>query len=616
LKDTAYRVVADHVRTLTFALTDGAQIGNEGRNYVLKRILRRAERYGRQYLGTKEPFLCHLVPAVVEAMGHVFPELKRNPQAVADAIRQDEVSFVRTLDRGIGLFQEAAERAKQGGGKQIGGEDAFKLHDTHGVYIDITEQMAQEAGLTVNREGFERELEAAKQRSREGGGAAGVSAITGELPKTDDSPKYDKLTTKAKVVGWVKDNAVVTSGQLGAGEEVSLLLDRTNFYAEQGGQVGDAGTVTTKTGKFAVEDTKRLGDAVLHVGKVVEGTIKPGQPATLEVSGDRPHTMRNHTATHLMNWALRKVLGDHIEQKGSLVDAGRTRFDFSHPKAMTPDEVAEVERLVNEKIYSDLPVTDSTMPLEEAKKLPGVRAVFGEKYPDPVRVLMIGPKKPQDATAEHSVEFCGGTHLSRTGEAGFFKIVSQEKIGAGIQRVTAVTGKEAVATVQRMSTVLDDLTGRLNCKPEEIGQRITALQEQVKKLEQQLKKGASADLNSVGDKLLSQAVEVNGAKVIVGEVPAAPAEQMRSQVDRLRQRAGSSVIVLGWTDEDKVMLLAGVTEDLTKKVRAGDLVKAAAAVVGGKGGGRPDMAQGGGSDPSKLPDALRTALDAAKQGLT
>ncbi len=614
LRDTAYRVVADHIRALTFALTDGAQIGNVGRDYVLKRILRRAERYGRQYLGTKEPFLCNLVSAVVEAMGHVFPELKRNPQAVADAIRSDEVTFIRTLDRGIGLFKEAAERARQGGTNRISGADAFKLHDTYGVYIDITEQMAAEAGLTVDRPGYEKAMEEAQEIASGARKKLGVSAISGELPKTDDSPKYDKLTLKAKVLGWVKDNAVVTEGELGAGAEAALLLDRTNFYAEQGGQVGDTGTVRTKTGFFEVTDTQRLGDAVLHVGVVAEGVIRPGQPATLEVGGSRPHTMRNHTATHLMNWALRKVLGEHVEQKGSLVDADRTRFDFSHQKPLTPQEIAEVERLVNEKIYADLPVTPTVMPLEEAKKLPGVRAVFGEKYPDPVRVLLVGAKKPQEVTSENSVEFCGGTHLSRTGEAGFFKIVSQEKIGAGIQRITAVTGEEAVRTVQRMSSVLDELTSRLNCKPEEIGQRITALQEEVKKLQQQLKKGAAADLKGVGDKLLSEAVEMNGAKVIVGEIPAAPADQVRSQADRLREIARSAVILLAWKDDDKVQLLASVSDDLHGKLKAGDLVKAAAA-VGGKGGGPPRMAQAGGGDAAKLPDALKTALDLARQRL-
>jgi alanyl-tRNA synthetase len=605
LKDTAYRVIADHIRALTFALTDGAAPGNTGRNYVLRRILRRAERYGRQYFDTKEPFLCELVPAVVEAMGNAFPELKQNPKRVAELIREDEVSFIRTLDRGIKLFAEAAERAKQGGRNVISGQDAFQLHDTYGVYIDIIEQMGSEAGLTVDRAGYEREMEEAKKRARGARKKMVITAVQGDLPKTDDSPKYGGLSTTAKVVGWVKDNAVARSGKLEEDVEVALLLDRTNFYAEQGGQVGDIGAITTPTGRFEVDDSQKLGDSVLHVGHLVEGKIEPGQEGFLEVAGIRADTMRNHTATHLLNWALRKVLGDHIEQKGSLVDAEKTRFDFAHTGPLSPEEVGEVERLVNEKIYSDLPVTPVTMALVEAKKIPGVRAVFGEKYPDPVRVLLIGPADARSATPNDSVEFCGGTHLAHTGQAGFFKIVGQESVAKGVRRVTAVTGREAVATVQRLSSVVDNLLDRFRCKPEELGSRIDGLQEEIKKLQQQLKKGAAGDIAGAADKLLSEAADVNGARVIVGEVPAASEDQVRQQVDRLRQKAGSAVVLLGWSEDGKVQLLAAVTDDLVKKgVHAGKLIGQVAKVVGGGGGGKPNMAQAGGKDPAKLGEAL------------
>jgi alanyl-tRNA synthetase len=614
MKDTAYRVIADHVRALTFAITDGAAPGNEGRNYVLRRILRRAERYGRQYLGATKPFLCDLVPAVVEAMGHVFPELKKNPRHVAELIREDEESFIRTLDRGIKLFQEAAGRARQGGKNVISGKDAFQLHDTYGLYIDITEQMASEAGLTVDRAGYEREMEEAKEKARGARKKLVITAVKGELPKTDDSLKYQGLTTEAKVLGWVVNNEVVRSGQLQTGAEAALLLDRTCFYAEQGGQVGDAGRITTSTGRFEVDDAQKLGDGVLHVGRVTEGHVEPGQAAFLEVDSARSHTMRNHTATHLLNWALRRVLGDHVEQKGSLVDAYKTRFDFTHPGPLTSEEVAEIERLVNEKIYADLPVKPVTMPLAEAKKIPGVRAVFGEKYPDPVRVLLIGVERPEEVTRENSVEFCGGTHLTHTGQAGFFKILSQEAVGKGIRRVTAVTGREAVATVQRLSGVVDELSARLNCKPEELAGRVEALQEEVKKLQAQLKKGAAGDLAGAADRLLAEATEVNGAKIIVGEMPAAPVDQMRQQLDRLRQKAKSAVIVIGWTENGKVTVLAAVTEDWTKKgLAAGKLVGEVAKVVGGKGGGRPDMAQAGGNDPSKLGEALALARKLATE---
>jgi alanyl-tRNA synthetase len=302
------------------------------------------------------------------------------------------------------------------------------------------------------------------------------------------------------------------------------------------------------------------------------------------------------------------VLGGEIDQKGSLVDPDKTRFDFTHDKALSPEEVAEVERLVNERIYADLPVTPVTMPLAEAKKIAGVRAVFGEKYPDPVRVLLIGPQKPREATTEHSVEFCGGTHLAHTGQAGFFKVVSQEAVGKGVRRLTAVTGREAVAMVQRLSGVVEGLSARLNCKPEELPARVEALQDEVKKLQTQLRKGASSDLAWAGDRLLADAADVGGAKVIVGEMPAAPVDQMRQQLDRLRQKAGSAAVVIGWVEDGKVGLLAAVTEDLTRKgIEAGKLVGEVAKVVGGKGGGRKDMAQAGGSDPGKLPEALKLA---------
>jgi alanyl-tRNA synthetase len=317
-----------------------------------------------------------------------------------------------------------------------------------------------------------------------------------------------------------------------------------------------------------------------------------------------------------MNWALRRVLGGEINQKGSLVDPQKARFDFTHDKPLSAEEIAEVERLVNEKIYSDLPVTAVTTPLAEAKNIPGVRAVFGEKYPDPVRVLLIGAETPQDATPETSVEFCGGTHLAHTGQAGFFKIIGQEGVGKGVRRVTAVTGREAVAVVQHQAAWLDDLCGRLNCKPDEIAGRVAALQEEVKKLQTQVKKGTAGDLAGAADKLLATAVEVHGAKIIVGEMPSAPTEQMRQQVDRLRQKAGSGVVVIGWTEDGKVGLLAAVTEELTKKgVDAGKLVGAAAQVVGGKGGGRKDMAQAGGKDPSKLTEALQVARTLAEEQL-
>jgi alanyl-tRNA synthetase len=614
LKDVAYRVIADHIRTLTFALTDGATIGNEGRNYVLKRILRRAERYGRQVLGTKQPFLAELVGPLVDHMGGAFPELKKNPSRIASGIEEEERQFIRTLDKGIKLFSEVADRVRKGGSKCVSGEDAFKLHDTFGIYIDITQQMADEAGMAVDMAGFEREMEAARNRARGTEKKFAIEAIKGELPQTDDLPKYGPLSVSAKVVGWVKDNTVVREGSLKATATVALLLDRTNFYAEQGGQVGDIGRITADGITFIVEDTQRLGDSVLHSGVLTDGTVKVGQTVTATVT-DRTSTVRNHTATHLLNLALREVLGPHVEQKGSLVDAEKTRFDFSHDKPLTADEIRRVEEIVNQQILRDLPVTPVMMPLVEAKKLPGVRAVFGEKYPDPVRVIMIGADKPEQVNGKMSVEFCGGTHLSRTVQAGLFKMVSQENVAKGVRRVTAVTGQRAVDLVQEMSDTLGDLTSRFNCSVADLPKRVEALHEQVKTLQKQLQKGTTGDLNSAADKLVAGAKEVKGSKLIVGELPPAPDEAIRGQIDRLRQKAGSALIVLGWMNDDGTAGLAvGVSEDLTKKgIKSNDVIKPVGEVIGGKGGGPPHLATGRGKDGNKLPEALAKAVELGKQ---
>ena len=610
LKDVAYRVISDHIRTLTFALTDGAAIGNEGRDYVLKRVLRRAERYGRQVLGTRQPFLSDLVGPLVEHMGGAFPELKKNPSRVAVAIEDEEKQFIRTLDKGIKLFADVAERMKATGSKTVSGDDAFALHDTYGIYLDITQQMADEAGLKVDVAGFESAMKVAKDKARAGQKKIVVEAIRGELPKTDDSSKYGPLSMAAKVVGWVKDNTVFREGSLKATDAVALLLDRTNFYAEQGGQVGDIGRITADGMTFVVEDTQRLGDGILHSGVLTDGTVKVGQSVTTAVT-DRANTVRNHTATHLLNLALREVLGPHVEQKGSLVDAEKTRFDFSHDKPISPEEIRRVEEIVNQQILRDLPVTPFNMPLAEAKKLPGVRAVFDEKYPDPVRVVLIGADKPADVSATMSVEFCGGTHLSRTSQAGHFKIVSQENVAKGVRRVTAVTGQRALDHVQEMSDVLGELTGRFNSSIAELPKRVESLQDEVKRLQKQLQKGSAVDLNSAADKLLADAKEVNGASLIVGELPTAPVDAMRGQIDRLRQKAGSSIIVLGWKNDDGTAGIAvGVSDDLIKRgVKSNDIIKPVAEVIGGKGGGPPHLATAGGKDSSKLPEALAKAVE-------
>jgi alanyl-tRNA synthetase len=610
LKDTAYRVIADHIRTLTFALTDGATIGNVGRDYVLRRILRRAERYGVQVLGTGEPFLHLLVSTIVDLMGSVFPELKKNPEKVRDLILKEEEGFLRTLSRGIKLFQQVAEKTRKTGGTVISGEDAFKLHDTYGVLIDITEQMAAEQGLTVDVAGYEKAMEGAKDKARQSGKKFAVSAVNWTLAPTDDSPKYQPGPTKAFLYGWVKDNTLDTSGRLSVGESAALYLHRTNFYAEQGGQVGDEGTIYGPDGAvFDVEDTQRLGNTVLHVGTLLSGELKPEVEVSLNPTPSRRlDIMRNHTATHLLNLALRQVLGGDIDQKGSLVDADKTRFDFSHDKPLTAEQLREIENRVNQQIIRDQAVTATVMPLAEAKTLPGVRAVFGEKYPDPVRVVMIGAEDPGQIAADSSVEFCGGTHLSSTGRIGLFKIVSQEPVAKGVRRVTGVTGRAAYQEVQGRNAVLDELAGRFQCRPEELPARVEALQEQLKKLEQQAKSAAAAGLSGEIDKLLAAAPTVGGAKLVVGRLPAGTTnDAVRDQIDRIK-KAGPAFIVFGWEDDGKVPLVAALTPDLVKKgLKAGDVVKQVAAVVGGSGGGKPDIAQAGGKDAAKLPDALAKA---------
>jgi alanyl-tRNA synthetase len=628
MTDIGFRVIADHLRMATFAITDGARPGNKKREAVLRSVIRRAVRFGYQYFERREPFVHRLVPVVVEQMGEAFPELRKNPQQAMDVLRDEEAEFFKTIQRGMTHFQSAVRRAQEEAARQapndseegtvaeIGGEDAANLQTTYGFPIDLTAQMAVEAGLAVDLQGYQEAMERHRKVSGEGREKMVLSAVQGDLPPTDDALKYKGLAAKAKIIGWVKDNLVGNSGAFNTGDQIALLLDKTNFYAEQGGQVGDKGWIRTKTGSFEVENAQRLGDTVLHLGRVHEGQVRVGQPATLEIGGEREHTMRNHTATHLLNWALRKVLGEHVEQKGSLVDAQKTRFDFSHDEPLTSEQIAEVERLVNEKIYADLPVTPVTMPLEEAKKLPGVRAVFGEKYPDPVRVLVVGAKKAEEATAEHSVEFCGGTHLTHTGQAGFFKVVGQELVGKGVRRITAVTGKEAVAAVQRMGSVLDDIAGKFRCRPEEVPARIESLQEEVKRLQRQLKKGAAVDLAGAADKLLAQAQKIGDAHVIIGSLPTGPDEQVRSQIDRLKQKAGSAVVLVGCADDGKVQLYAAVTDDLVKRgLHAGKLIGEVAKIVGGGGGGKPTMAQAGGKEPAKLPEALEAARSLVQRQL-
>ncbi|MEZ4652770.1 MAG: alanine--tRNA ligase [Candidatus Eisenbacteria bacterium] len=669
LVDTSYRVIADHLRTLTFALTDGAVISNEGRGYVLRRILRRAVRYARQYLDVHEPFLADLVPALVGHMKEAFPELEqaqrgRNVAAVQSVLREEEEAFGRTLDRGMKLFADAAEMGAAR--SRISASDAFKLHDTYGFPIDLTEQMASERGFTVDTEGYETLMEEARERARSAGTVATDfdRNIVDPLPRTDDAPKYERAPVSAKLIGFVRDGHLVSEGGVPAGATVALLLDRTPFYGEQGGQIGDRGRILsppgdggTKAGFFRVRDTQTFGEAVLHIGQLDDGAFAVGDAVIAEVESEhRPLTMKNHTVTHMLNWALREVLGDDVKQKGSLVDSEKTRFDLSHPRPITSEELERVESLVNRTIEQALPVHVAYVPQESALRVRTLRAVFGEKYPDPVRVVSVGAAvnelldAPDDPRwMQFAVEFCGGTHLSNSAEAQSFAIVSEEGVAKGVRRVVGVTAdlaraahangrrlREECGRLQRLtagaSAEMDGAAVR-----EGVAELQRALSEAlvpvyiraevltaVNEFQRVLRQAEKAEASASGDALLERAKEmlasadeVAGTRLVVGEVPSAPIDAMRGAVDWMRDKAGSIAVLLATVNDGKVVLLAGMTKDVNGRgLAAGDLIKEVAPKVGGRGGGRPDMAQGGGTDTSGIPAALDHALGWMREKLS
>jgi len=618
VQDTAYRVIGDHIRTLTFSLTDGGVPSNIGRGSVIRSVLRRAELFGWLGFGMREPFLHKLVSTVVANFGGPFPELVRNPEKVRSIIYEEESSFLRTIERGLKLYHEAATRAKASGG-MISAKDAFDLHTEQGFFLDITMKLATDDGLTVDKAGYDMLITDFKKISGQGHKPVVVTALKGNLPSTDDSPKYESDTITTKVIGWVTDNTVIREGSIGLGEKVALLVDRTNFYGEQGGQVGDSGLIRTADGAdFDVENTLRFGESTLHVGSLTQGRMDVGDEVELvQATKRRIDVMRNHTATHLLNLGLRTILGGDVQQKGSLVDADKTRFDFSHDRPLSSEETRQIEAFVNTQISQDRPVIAVTMPLADAKKIHGVRAVFGEKYPDPVRVVLIGPTTAEEANLDDSVEFCGGTHMPRTGAIGYFRIVTQEPVAKGIRRVTGVTGRVANETLQQTFSVVDELTAKFQCKPEELPTRVDALQEELKKVQVQLRKSQAADLAGVIDKLLDEAPVVNGAKLVVGQLPATTVEQVRTQIDRICQKAKSALVVFGSVDDEgKVSLIVALTTDLVAKgLKAGEIIRPVAEIVGGKGGGKPDMAQAGGKDPAKLLEALRKASELGRAAL-
>lgn len=658
LVDISYRVIADHLRCLTFALTDGAAPSNEGRGYVLRRILRRAVRYGRQYLGMTEPFLCDLVEPMTAHMGDAFPELRtaqggRNVENVREILRDEEAAFGRTLDRGIKLFNEAAEYARDHHHSRIKGADAFKLHDTYGFPIDLTEQMALERGLSVDIGEYERQMEEARRLAQQSGRPAfqsaspAVASALVDWGATDDAPKYDGLKCSATVLGWIMEDMPHTSGALAIGHKAALVLDRTSFYGEQGGQIGDTGVIQTATGVFTVMAAQRLGDTVLHVGEVAEGHIEARQRATSVVSDRRQRIMQNHTATHLLNWALRDVLGGHVEQKGSLVDDEKTRFDFSHPRHLSEEEIEHIQGRVAMQIDAEYPVYASEADQAEARRINTLRAVFGEKYPDRVRVIAIGapvsdllqnPQRPD--WMNYSVEFCGGTHVANTREIGKFVLIDEEAVAKGVRRLVGVTGRKAAEAESAAVTLREEAGALFNADEAALGPRLAEIahrvaeaaipllervkiREQIEQLQRRLKehekaaKAASGEaVQEAVDAALASAPVIGGVTVIALEVPTATADALRGAIDHIRQKTAASAAVLASRDEGKVTLLVGLSREVVARgLKAGDIIRDISPLVGGKGGGRPDMAQGGGDRPEKIAEALAAAMKKIEQPL-
>lgn len=582
------KVIADHIRACSFTVTDGVIPSNAGRGYVLRRIARRAIRHGYK-LGARKPFFYTLVAALAKEMGDAYPELRQAEQRVTDVLKQEEEGFFRTIANGM----EILEAALAGGAKVIDGETAFKLHDTYGFPVDLTADVCRERGVTVDSAGFD----AAMQRQKDKARAAGKFKMAAGLEYTGANTTfhgYEHLLREgATVAALYVDGSPVDVAR--AGDDVVVVLDETPFYAESGGQVGDTGELRNATSRFVVEDTIKVQAAVFgHQGQLVEGELRVGDKVNAKVDADkRARTVRNHSATHLMHKALREVLGTHVQQKGSLVTADRTRFDFAHNQPVTDAEIAKIEALVNAEILANAATQARVLPIEEAQKT-GAVMLFGEKYGDEVRVLDIGTSR----------ELCGGTHVQRTGDIGLFKIVAESGIQAGVRRVEAVTGENALSYLQSLEGTVRQIAGALKAAPAEVPARLGQVMEQVRSLEKELAALKGKLASSQGDELLLKAVDVKGLKVLAAVLDGADAKALRETMDKLKDKLKTAAIVLAAVDGGKVQLAAGVTADSIGKVKAGELVNFVAQQVGGKGGGKPDMAMAGGTDPTHLAKAL------------
>ncbi|GAA0762691.1 alanine--tRNA ligase [Ideonella azotifigens] len=588
-KDSAsLKVIADHIRACSFTIVDGVIPGNEGRGYVLRRIARRAIRHGYK-LGARTPFFHKILPELVNQMGDAYPELRQGEARVTAVLKQEEERFFQTIERGM----EILEAALATGTKVIDGETAFKLHDTFGFPVDLTADVCRERGVTVDQAGFD----AAMARQREQARAAGKFKMAAGLAYTGSPTTfhgYDELLREAsRVVQVYVDGSPVDVAR--AGDDAVIVLDHTPFYAESGGQVGDTGELRNASTRVVVEDTMKIqADVFGHHGRVLEGEVKVGDTFTARVNAEhRARTVRNHSATHLMHKALREVLGTHVQQKGSLVNAERTRFDFAHTSPMTEAQIKEVEAKVNAEILANAAAQAEVMALDDAQKS-GAMMLFGEKYGDTVRVLSIGSSK----------ELCGGTHVQRTGDIGLFKIVSESGVAAGIRRVEAVTGANALAYLQSLEHTVNEVAASLKAAPAELSSRIGSLQDQLRALEKEVASLKGKLASSQGDELVAQAVDVKGIKVLAATLQGADAATLRATMDQLKNKLKTAAIVLAAVDGGKVQIAAGVTADTISKLKAGELVNFVAQQVGGKGGGKPDMAMAGGTDAAALPAAL------------
>lgn len=589
LGNKSLRVIADHIRSCAFLVADGVLPSNENRGYVLRRIIRRAVRHGNM-LGAKETFFYKLVGPLIEVMGSAGEELKRQQAQVEQVLKTEEEQFARTLERGLALLDEELAKLQ---GDTLDGETAFRLYDTYGFPVDLTADVCRERNIKVDEAGFEAAMEEQRRRARE---ASGFGADYNAMIRVDSASEfkgYDHLELNGKVTALFVDGKAVDA--INAGQEAVVVLDQTPFYAESGGQVGDKGELKGAGFTFAVDDTQKYGQAIGHLGKLSAGALKVGDAVQADVDEARRARIRlNHSATHLMHAALRQVLGTHVAQKGSLVSDKVLRFDFSHNEAMKPSEIRQVEDLVNAQIRRNLPIETNIMDLDAAKAK-GAMALFGEKYDERVRVLSMG---------DFSTELCGGTHASRTGDIGLFRIISESGTAAGIRRIEAVTGEGAMATVHAQSDRLNDIAHLLKGDSQNLGDKVRAVLERTRQLEkelQQLKDQAAAQESA---NLSSKAVNLNGVKLLVSELAGIEPKMLRTMVDDLKNQLGSTVIVLATVVEGKVSLIAGVSKDVTDRVKAGELIGMVAQQVGGKGGGRPDMAQAGGTDAAALPAAL------------